>query len=133
MKHVHLTWYRLTDGTQADPNDVSPGKDGVLRHKNGIAVALHGDGTPMTIGRAAIEGGNKAAADAADEDPGASVAAGERSVNEVRAEAGKPALETPAKDAPAKAEPAKAKPAKAKQVKPAAAGKGYTTRESKAR
>lgn len=33
------TWYVLSDGTPADPNDVAPGADGVLRHKGGVAVA----------------------------------------------------------------------------------------------
>lgn len=50
MKYVHLTWYLLVDGTHADPNDVSPDKDGILRHKSGMAVALHDSGVPQTIG-----------------------------------------------------------------------------------
>lgn len=64
MKHVHLTWYLLVDGTHADPNDVSPDKDGVLRHKNGLAVALHENGTPMSIGKCAVENKNVEAAEA---------------------------------------------------------------------
>lgn len=32
------TWYVLEDGTAADPREVSPGKDGILRHKDGRAV-----------------------------------------------------------------------------------------------
>jgi hypothetical protein len=54
-KHVHLTWYRLVDGTQADPNDCAPGDDGVLRHKSGLAVATHADGTPQSVGREAAD------------------------------------------------------------------------------
>lgn len=67
MKHVHLTWYLLVDGTHADPNDVSPDKDGVLRHKNGLAVALHENGAPMSIGRGAVENKNVEASLAGDE------------------------------------------------------------------
>lgn len=67
MKHVHLTWYLLVDGTHADPNDVAPDKDGVLRHKSGLALALHEDGTPQSIGKGAVENKNVAAAAAAEE------------------------------------------------------------------
>lgn len=67
MKHVHLTWYLLVDGTHADPNDVAPDADGVLRHKDGLAVALHDSGVPQTIGRGAVENQNVAAAAAAPE------------------------------------------------------------------
>ena len=64
-KHVHTTWYLLADGTQADPNDVSPGADGVLRHKNGMPVAMREGGVPMTVGvDAARESMNEAAAKA---------------------------------------------------------------------
>lgn len=45
--------YRLQDGTQADPKDVSKGKDGVWRHKNGLTVLLNDKGEPQTIGEAA--------------------------------------------------------------------------------
>lgn len=45
--------YRLVDGTQADPSDCEAGKDGVLRHKNGVPVALNGAGKPETIGEEA--------------------------------------------------------------------------------
>lgn len=61
--------YVLVDGTQADPGDVSRGDDGVLRHKNGMAVALKADGSPQTIAdrtamnKAAAEAGKKPAAD----------------------------------------------------------------------
>lgn len=62
MKYVHETWYILADGTQADPNDVAPDDKGVLRHKSGLAVATHADGTPMSAGRAAIDNKNVEAA-----------------------------------------------------------------------
>ncbi len=102
-KHVHLTWYILADGTQADPNDCSPDKDGVLRHKNGVAVALGDNGVPLSIGRAAVIGGNVAAA-AGVTDPAAITAITESTESK------------PAKD-----------------IKPATAKRGYKTRESKAR
>lgn len=34
------TWYLLKDGTYADPSECSTGEDGVLRHKNGMEVAM---------------------------------------------------------------------------------------------
>ncbi|MBA4219942.1 MAG: hypothetical protein C0458_04345 [Methylobacterium sp.] len=34
------TWYVLADGRVADPNHVAPDEQGVLRHKEGVAVAL---------------------------------------------------------------------------------------------
>lgn len=33
------TWYVLDDGSAADPREVAPDKAGVLRHKDGRAVA----------------------------------------------------------------------------------------------
>lgn len=48
MTHVHTTWYRLVDGTQANPNDVVRDEQGVLRHKSGVAVALRDSGVPRT-------------------------------------------------------------------------------------
>lgn len=56
--------YLLQDGTHADPKDVSRGKDGVLRHKNGLAVSLREDGEPMTVGSGAVENKNVMAAEA---------------------------------------------------------------------
>lgn len=41
--------YLLQDGTQADPADCKKAEDGVLRHKNGLAVALKDDGSPQTL------------------------------------------------------------------------------------
>lgn len=43
--------YLLQDGTYADPKDCSEGKDGVLRHKNGLAVAKGENGEPMTLSK----------------------------------------------------------------------------------
>lgn len=42
------TWYLLKDGTYADPNECSTGKDGVLRHKSGMEVAMRNAATPST-------------------------------------------------------------------------------------
>ena len=39
------TWYVLEDGTAADPREVAPDASGVLRHKNGVAVAMKGQVT----------------------------------------------------------------------------------------
>lgn len=44
------TLYLLRDGTYADPKDCFKDKgDGVLKHKNGVAVALKSDGEPETM------------------------------------------------------------------------------------
>lgn len=59
--------YLLQDGTHADPSDVSKGKDGVLRHKNGLAVCLYQDGSPQTVGQDAVNNKNVEAAKAVDE------------------------------------------------------------------
>ncbi|TGN90912.1 hypothetical protein EOW77_0003505 [Bradyrhizobium yuanmingense] len=40
----------LMDGTQADPDDCERGKDGVWRHKNGVKVAIDGNGRPERVG-----------------------------------------------------------------------------------
>lgn len=135
MKHVHTTWYRLVDGTQADPNDCAPGEDGVLRHKNGLAVALHEDGTPQSVGRDAVEGGNADAAAAADEPPAepAPTVAEEPPVREPIADVKEPAPDpappaterVPAPERQAVA--AKPRKAKSRDMK-AGAGKTYETR-----
>lgn len=69
MKYKHLTWYLLADGTHADPNDCAPGADGVLRHKDGLAVALRGDGVPQSIGVDAVDNKNVEAAKLGEPDP----------------------------------------------------------------
>jgi|KBSMisStaDraftv2_1062788.scaffolds.fasta_scaffold04226_9 hypothetical protein len=38
------TWYLMEDGTVGDPHEVAPDKDGVLRHKDGRAVAMASHG-----------------------------------------------------------------------------------------
>lgn len=43
------TWYVLEDGNVVDPGEVAPDESGVLRHKNGAAVAMRGD-VPSTRG-----------------------------------------------------------------------------------
>lgn len=48
------TWYILEDGTFADPNEVSHGADGVLRHSGGVAVA-YGQYGPRSRGMSAEE------------------------------------------------------------------------------
>lgn len=58
--------YLLQDGTHADPADVSE-QGGVLRHKNGLSVALYADGRPQTVGEDAIRNKNVDAAKIGDE------------------------------------------------------------------
>lgn len=43
------TWYKLEDGGVADPREVAPDDNGVLRHKSGVAVAMRGE-VPHGIG-----------------------------------------------------------------------------------
>ena len=45
---MRQTWYVLEDGSVADPAEVAPDKNGVLRHRRG-AVAMRGD-VPSTRG-----------------------------------------------------------------------------------
>lgn len=42
------TWYVLEDGTAADPKEVKPDDKGVLRHSNGMAVAVGPHGPKST-------------------------------------------------------------------------------------
>lgn len=62
MKNNSGSLYLLQDGTHADPKDCSAGKDGVLRHKNGLAVAMREDGEPQTLGSDAVQNMNVEAA-----------------------------------------------------------------------
>lgn len=41
----------LLDGTQADHADCARGEDGIVRHKNGVPVAMGEDGQPETIAK----------------------------------------------------------------------------------
>lgn len=59
--------YLLQDGTHADPGECERGKDGVLRHKNGLAVAVDQNGEPQTIGKNAELHGNVEAAKTGEE------------------------------------------------------------------
>lgn len=56
MPYVHDTFYVLEDGSKADPNDVVTDDKGVLRHKDGAAVAMRGN-VPRTsgVGPAAVK------------------------------------------------------------------------------
>lgn len=56
--------YLLQDGTHADPAECERGKDGVLRHKNGLAVCLDANGEPQTVGGDAERNKNVEAAKA---------------------------------------------------------------------
>lgn len=59
--------YLLQDGTHAAPGDCSKGKDGVLRHENGLAVAMDADGKPQTVGEDAERNMNVEAAKTGDD------------------------------------------------------------------
>ncbi len=54
--------YLLADGTYADPKACKKGDDGVLRHENGVHVALMGSGEPVTLGDVPVESKNVDAA-----------------------------------------------------------------------
>lgn len=56
--------YVLRDGTHADPAECEKDKNGVLKHKNGVAVALYEDGSPQTVGKDAVVNKNVEAAEA---------------------------------------------------------------------
>lgn len=125
-KFKHLTWYILVDGTNADPNDVAPDDDGVLRHKSGLAVSLREDGTPMSVGVSAVENKNLEAAEAGADEP---ATAGEPEATIVET----PPVTEPDHPAPTP-EPVRQvqavkpkRPAKSRDMKPGA-GKTYETR-----
>ncbi len=63
--------YLLMDGTYMDPADCSVGKDGVMRHSNGVKVAMTDAGEPMTLARVTEHNvaANAAAAAAAPAEP----------------------------------------------------------------
>lgn len=132
-KHVHETWYLLADGTHADPNDVSKGKDGVMRHKNGIPVALRDSGLPYTVGHGLRTNKNVEAAEVGESE----LAPPDVDVNKPAAEVGKTEIDPAtgaANDDVAAEEPAAddrddapAKAAKSRELK-AGKAKGYKTR-----
>lgn len=76
------TWYVLEDGTSADPNEVAPDDAGVLRHKDGLAVAV---GPHGHLSRGVNVEDERARA----------IRAGEISPNSAREMAGLPAIEAP--------------------------------------
>jgi hypothetical protein len=115
------TWYVLDDGSFADPRDVAIGADGVLRHKDGVAVAMRSAGVPRSRGMSEEE--RMVATKARQAAAAAKI--GKLTVNEARAESGK---------APIVSAPVLEKvdtPEDAKKAEPAKRG-GYQTREAKA-
>lgn len=56
--------YVMRDGTHSAKGDLSKGDDGVLRNKNGIAVATWDNGEPHTVGGDAVANMNVEAANA---------------------------------------------------------------------
>lgn len=126
--HVHLTWYLLVDGTHADPNDVSRDKDGALRHKSGMAVALHADGTPQSIGRDAVDNKNVEAAKVGESDAPADVKP--LSVADLKAKAGpEPAtVEAPLVEKVVEPDSDPTPPKTDRQMKPAKNKARYKTR-----
>lgn len=49
------TWYILEDGTPGDPAEIAADENGVLRHKDGRAVAIGDHGNPRSRGMTAEE------------------------------------------------------------------------------
>lgn len=69
MKSDASNLYVLADGTHGDPAECKADDKGVMRHANGVPVALKADGKPLTVGDQAVEGYNESAAKAADGEP----------------------------------------------------------------
>lgn len=101
------TWYILETDEVADPSDVAPDDKGVLRHKDGRAVAYAAHG-PRS--RSVDAGAERAKVDAAR-----------------RAKAAEDAKKA-ADKAPDQARPPQASP---REMKPGASGQPYTTRDMK--
>jgi hypothetical protein len=119
------TWYVLEDGSFADPRDVAIGADGILRHNDGVAVAMRSAGVPRSRGMSEEERMTATKA----REAAMAVKLGNVTVNDARAEAGK----VPIVSAPVQA-PVIAKidaPDEAKKPETAKRG-GYQTREAKA-
>lgn len=77
------TWYVLEDGSVVDPSEVAPDQDGVLRHKDGVAVDMRGDAPrsrnvdpaeERAKAASSVAGGGGAGAGAAGADAGAGAA-----------------------------------------------------------
>lgn len=109
------TWFVLVDGVAADPRDVRPGPDGVLRHTDGRAVAYkpHGPRSRMV--------------DPVAERAKVALMAGEMSMNEARAAVDLP----PVVDVVDEIKIDHPKP-QSRDMKPSSQSGGYRTRDSKA-
>lgn len=63
------TWFVLEDGSVADPREVTADDDGVLRIKDGRAVAMRSPDCPRSRGVDAVAEREKAAAEAMRPEP----------------------------------------------------------------
>lgn len=101
MKNERGDLYLLVDGTHAAPGDCSAGKDGVMRHTSGMAVAMREDGKPQTVGGDAIANKNLEAAQLFSDDSKAPAPAEIKARRDqpLAAEVSKPAEAMPPKDA----------------------------------
>lgn len=119
------TWYVLDDRSFADPRDVAVGADGVLRHKDGVAVAMRSAGVPRSRGMSEEERMTATKA----REAAAAAKIGKLTVNEARAELGKASIASVPVQAPVIAKIDATEDAK--KPEPAKRG-GYQTREAKA-
>jgi hypothetical protein len=121
------TWYVLADGRVADPNHVTPDAQGVLRHQDGVAVALGPHGPSSRSVEVDVERAN-AASYAEAERIAAELEAARLAEAQARDREAAAALET------AEAERLKAQASAdgARELQPAA-GKPYRTRDLKAK
>lgn len=78
MSKTNPELYLLVDGTHADPSECDVGADHMLRHANGVPVALREDGNPQTVADNTAESGNVQAANAGVEAVSADVPAAEK-------------------------------------------------------
>lgn len=124
------TWYVLVDGTKAHPADVSRDDAGILKHSNGVPVAMRESGLPLTTGDANRE--NAMAAEAG-KGGGAGAAGGGMTdmtiaqLKELAAERGVD-LGDATKKADIVAVLSAAPAAKDREVKPGESGATYQTR-----
>lgn len=114
------TWYVLVDGTKAHPADVSTDDAGILKHANGVPVALRDNGLPLTTGDANRE--NAMAADLGKE-------AEEKAKADSKAKADAEAAKKPGKaDKPTKAKPGDTPAEADRQLQAGDGAKTYETR-----